>query len=580
MSGGSVSTERTAVAPSAAVRVAYPSEVRTSSSIARTSELSSTTRTRPVGAPPTPTATAAAGTGSAGLGTGAGGGPASAATRVAADTGFAKTPAAPARVAWRCSSLSIAPVTTSARIPGLNAWIRLRASTPPSRGIIRSSTTASGRSRFTQSRASSPFAAWSTSKPASRNDSTSTSRTSASSSAISTRMNAPSWSEPERVEAGDVPADDEGMDVVRALVGVDGLQIHHVADHRMLVDDAGGAQDVTGQPRRVERDLHVVHLGHRNLLRAHLLQIFQSAELQAQELRLGDLGDHPDELLLHELERRDRLAELDALLRVLERPIVAAHRGADGAPRDAVARLVETAQRAAQALHVRKLVRERNLAVLEGELGGDRGAHRELAVDVERRESRRAPLDQVAVDLAVVLLRPHHRDVGDRAVGDPELRAVEDVAVALALRPRLHPARVGAVVGLGETETAHLLAARHRGQPPVLLRLGAIGVDRVHHQAALHRRPRAQPGVAALELLHDQPVGNVAEPRAAVALERGAEHTELAELRDELDRKRAGTMVIGDQREELRLHPVADRVADHPVFFGQEALDRVVVDAS
>src|SRR4029078_8341613 len=96
-----------------------------------------------------------------------------------------------------------------------------------------------------QRRAASPFAAWRTSKPASRKDSTSTSRTSASSSAISTRMKSPCtcyrprlvepvWracSHPERIEARDVTADDEGVDVVRAFVRVDGLQIHHVPDH-------------------------------------------------------------------------------------------------------------------------------------------------------------------------------------------------------------------------------------------------------------------------------------------------------------------------------------------------------------
>src|SRR5437879_2838493 len=89
----------------------------------------------------------------------------------------------------------------------------------------------------------------------------------------------------------------------------------------------------------------------------------------------------------------------------------------------------------------------------------------------------------------------------------------------------------------------------------------------------------AQPGVAALELLHDQAVGDVVQSRAAVPLERRAEDAELAELGDERDRKRAGAMVLGDQRQELGLDPVADRVADHPLFFGQEALDRVVVDA-
>jgi hypothetical protein len=44
--------------------------------------------------------------------------------------------------------------------------------------------------------------------------------------------------------------------------------------------------------------------------------------------------------------------------------------------------------------------------------------------------------------------------------------------------------------------------------------------------------------------------------------------------------KRPGAMVIGDPWQELGLDPVADRVTDHPLFFGQETIDRVVVDAS
>src|SRR5262249_12161882 len=264
-------------------------------------------------------------------------------------------------------------------------------STPPSRGIMRSSTTASGRSRLTYRSASSPFAAASTSKPASRKVSTRTSRTSRSSSTISTRMRRPSLpvravrrapSHAERVEARDVAADDQRVDVVRPLVGVDRLEIHHVPDDRVLVHDAGGAQDVAPEPGAVERHLHVVHLRHRDLLRSQLTRVLEPAELQAEELGLGDLRDHPDELLLHELERCDRLAELNALLSVLERPVVARHRRAHGPPGDPVARLVETAERAAQPLHLGKLVLERNTTILEGELGCDRGAHRELAVDI------------------------------------------------------------------------------------------------------------------------------------------------------------------------------------------------------
>src|SRR5262245_5556801 len=364
-------TDRTAAAPSDAVRAWYPSAVSASSSILRTSALSSTTRTRPVGAP-----ACAAGFETTGAGGGAGlggGGPASAATRAAADTGLVNPPARPAAVAWRWSSGSMLPVTTRTRMPGLYERIRLRASTPPRRGIIRSSTTASGCSRLTYRRASSPFAAATTSKPDSRKDSTSSSRTSRSSSTISTRMRRPSplagrraRSQPERVEASDVAADDQRVDVVRALVRVDRLQIHHVPDDRVLVHDAGRAQDVARQSGAVERHLHVVHLRHRHLLRAQLAGVLEAAELQAQELGLGDLGNHPDELLLHELERPDRLAELDALLGVLQGPVVARHRRAHRAPGDPVAGLVETAERAAQPLHLGKLVLQRNPAILEG----------------------------------------------------------------------------------------------------------------------------------------------------------------------------------------------------------------------
>src|SRR5207249_11609914 len=101
----------------------------------------------------------------------------------------------------------------------------------------------------------------------------------------------------------------------------------------------------------------------------------------------------------------------------------------------------------------------------------------------------------------------------------------------------------------------------------------------VHDEAALHRGARAQPRVAALELLHDEPVGDVAEPGAAVALEGGAEDAQLAELGDQRDRKRAGAMMLGDDRDELRLDPVAHGVADHPLVLGQERFDAVVVHA-
>src|SRR4029078_1660460 len=99
---------------------------------------------------------------------------------------------------------------------------------------------------------------------------------------------------------------------------------------------------------------------------------------------------------------------------------------------------------------------------------------------------------------------PDHGDVGLRAVGDPHLRAVEHVAVAVAPRAAAHRARVAAAVGLCQAEAAHDGARSQLGQVTALLLLGAIGVDRVHDEAALHARRRAHGRVAAIALVADE----------------------------------------------------------------------------
>src|SRR2546422_7732293 len=58
-----------------------------------------------------------------------------------------------------------------------------------------------------------------------------------------------------------------------------------------------------------------------------------------------------------------------------------------------------------------------------------------------------------SVNFSVILFRPHHGDVGDRAVRDPQLRTVQDVHVALAASPRFHTAGVGAVIGRYENRS-------------------------------------------------------------------------------------------------------------------------------
>ena len=201
-------------------------------------------------------------------------------------------------------------------------------------------------------------------------------------------------------------------------------------------------------------------------------------------------------------------------------------------------------------------------------------------MDVEGAEARGAALDQVAADLARLVLGPHDGDVGDRAVRDPELGAVEDVVVPLPDGAGRHPARVGPVVGLGQPEAADRRALLELRQPPVLLRVGPEAMDGIHDEPALHRGEGAEPRVPALELLHDQPVGHVRQARAPVALEGRAEDAELAQLRHDRHGEGAGPVMLGDERQELGLDPVPDRVAHHPLLVREQGLDAVVVHAA
>ena len=77
------------------------------------------------------------------------------------------------------------------------------------------------------------------------------------------------------------------------------------------------------------------------------------------------------------------------------------------------------------------------------------------------------------------------------AIGALEIHifgAVELEAAGHLLGARHHRARIGAEVRLGQAEAADQLGLGELGQILLLLRLAAVGVDRVHHQRRLHRQ--------------------------------------------------------------------------------------------
>ncbi len=189
-------------------------------------------------------------------------------------------------------------------------------------------------------------------------------------------------------------------------------------------------------------------------------------------------------------------------------------------PGNAVAGVVEAAHRTPKAVGVRQHVFFRYEYALHDDLAGDRGAQRELALDLRRAQALHALVEDEALDAPLIVFRPDDKHVGDRRIGNPHLGTRQLVAAVDGFRAGLHAARVGAVIRLGQPEAADELARGEFRQVLFPLSLAAISVDRVHDEARLHAHHRAVAGIDPLDLARDQAVADVVEPRAAVAVDR------------------------------------------------------------
>ena len=272
-----------------------------------------------------------------------------------------------------------------------------------------------------------------------------------------------------------------------------------------------------------------------------------------------------------------RFVEDDPDFRILQSLVEHRHRGAEDAPGDAVARLVEAREGRLEPVGLGETAGERDGTVLEDQLRGHGSPEREFPLVVFRAEPGRSFLHQEPGDLAVQLC-PDECKVRESAVRDPGLGPVEDVPVPLFDGARDHPRRVGPVVGFGQPKAADLLSPRHRRQPSLLLLLRAEGVDGEHDQSALDRDEAPQAGVSAFEFLHDEAVGHGAESGAAVPLKAGAQRSQFGQLRDQILRKRPLAVMPFDSGHHLLRNERANGVANQALLFAQELVDVVVVE--
>ena len=170
----------------------------------------------------------------------------------------------------------------------------------------------------------------------------------------------------------------------------------------------------------------------------------------------------------------DRLAELLALVDIGHDDVDRRLHDAERPGREHRALVVEPAHQHVDALAERAdEVLLGHFAILEDQLRSVGAAHAELVELGSRTEALEALFDQESADAARtgrrIGLGVDDQRVGDRPVGDPHFRAIEHVAVALALGAGRHRDDVGTGAGLGHRERADMLAGDQLGQIARLL---------------------------------------------------------------------------------------------------------------
>ena len=116
------------------------------------------------------------------------------------------------------------------------------------------------------------------------------------------------------------------MHVVRAFVGVHGLQVGGVPHHLKFGRDAVAAVHVAGDARDIQRLAAIVALDEADGFRDQLMGFEAPANAQRSLEAQRDLGRHVRELELDQLVGGEGLAELLAVERVLPRRAVAGFR--------------------------------------------------------------------------------------------------------------------------------------------------------------------------------------------------------------------------------------------------------------
>lgn len=219
------------------------------------------------------------------------------------------------------------------------------------------------------------------------------------------------------------------MYVVRALISVDSLQVHHMPDHMILVRNTVAPQHVPAIPHNLQRLSARIPFDQGNLLGLPLARVLQAANTQAGLEGNRNFRKGVCELALRELVGRKRPRELVALNKVVAHQMHAKLGSTESAPCDAIPRIAQAAERSLGVCrHTRAHLETHgfgeevglgHLDIVHHDHASARGSQRKLAVNRRRLEPFHAPFQDKTANVAIVVLGPHHKHVSNRRVCDP-----------------------------------------------------------------------------------------------------------------------------------------------------------------
>ena len=318
-----------------------------------------------------------------------------------------------------------------------------------------------------------------------------------------------------------------------------------------------------------------VELRHRGLARVAQPLVLHRCSAEREQTRRLQLGRHVREHELDGLVLRDGHVEGLAQLRVIARLLEGGPADADGLRGDADAPAVQGAHGDLESVALgAEALPGRHLQVVEEDGAAGRGADAELLVGLLPDEAGRVGVDDECGDalraFAQVRHGEHDDGVGDRAVGDPILGAVDEVAIALAHRRRPLLGGIRPRLRFGQAEAADLLSSRERLEPALFLLVVAVLEHRIAEERIVHAEGDADGSAAARDLLDGQGIGDGVHPRAApLRRHRDSAETELEGLADRLGREPVLAIPALGVGPQFLFRELPAGVAQQPLLFGE-----------